>query len=321
MTGLYVLAAAALAVVCCACVFSEIETHHRRKIYRQSVSGGNGRNFVGLNGKSGEFLRANAKEIGALNVKIIELLAKETWRISANSKAVSMPGILSKAGGFDEACVKSGMRGYISIEGFCLIRLKMAVLLGVFGMLFGFCFSNLLGIILLLLGFVLGWSAPKHSLNSLVSLRAKELERHLPEMLDVVAIGMRSGLSFDRSLEIYSGRFQTILSGEFASAQRQWKSGLSRRDVALREIAKTYNSDVFSRAIETIIRSLRYGSSMIDGLEAAARDARVSYRTARQEEVAKAPVKMMIPTGVLILPAMLILVLGPVLLELIGGGL
>jgi tight adherence protein C len=60
---------------------------------------------------------------------------------------------------------------------------------------------------------------------------------------------------------------------------------------------------------------------MIDGLEAAARDARVSYRTARQEEVAKAPVKMMIPTGVLILPAMLILVLGPVLLELIGGGL
>ena len=34
---------------------------------------------------------------------------------------------------------------------------------------------------------------------------------------------------------------------------------------------------------------------------------------------AKAPVKMMVPTGVLILPAMLMLVLGPVLLELAGG--
>ena len=38
-----------------------------------------------------------------------------------------------------------------------------------------------------------------------------------------------------------------------------------------------------------------------------------------EERVAKAPVKMMVPTGVLILPAMLMLVLGPVLLELAGG--
>ena len=43
------------------------------------------------------------------------------------------------------------------------------------------------------------------------------------------------------------------------------------------------------------------------------------YKARRQEAVAKAPVKMMVPTGVLILPAMLMLVLGPVLLELAGG--
>lgn len=35
--------------------------------------------------------------------------------------------------------------------------------------------------------------------------------------------------------------------------------------------------------------------------------------------MAKAPVKMMMPTGALILPAMLLLVLGPVLLELANG--
>lgn len=38
-----------------------------------------------------------------------------------------------------------------------------------------------------------------------------------------------------------------------------------------------------------------------------------------EERVAKAPVKMMMPTGALILPAMLLLVLGPVLLELANG--
>ena len=45
----------------------------------------------------------------------------------------------------------------------------------------------------------------------------------------------------------------------------------------------------------------------------------MAYRARRQEQVAKAPVKMMVPTGTLILPAMLIMVLGPVLLEMAGG--
>lgn len=43
------------------------------------------------------------------------------------------------------------------------------------------------------------------------------------------------------------------------------------------------------------------------------------HRAQVEERVAKAPVKMMVPTGTLILPAMLLLVLGPVLLELMEG--
>lgn len=64
---------------------------------------------------------------------------------------------------------------------------------------------------------------------------------------------------------------------------------------------------------------MRFGSSLVEGLEEASLEARNSYKTKQEEKVAKAPVKMMIPTGTLILPAMLILVLGPVLLELING--
>ncbi len=58
---------------------------------------------------------------------------------------------------------------------------------------------------------------------------------------------------------------------------------------------------------------------MVESLESAARESRMAYRARRQEQVAKAPVKMMVPTGTLILPAMLIMVLGPVLLEMAGG--
>ena len=76
---------------------------------------------------------------------------------------------------------------------------------------------------------------------------------------------------------------------------------------------------LLARVIENIVRSLRFGATMADNLEDAAREARSGYKARRQEAVAKAPVKMVVPTGVLILPAMLMLVLGPVLLELAGG--
>ena len=71
--------------------------------------------------------------------------------------------------------------------------------------------------------------------------------------------------------------------------------------------------------MERIVRSLRFGSTLAPDLEAAASEARARHRAQVEERVAKAPVKMMVPTGALILPAMLILVLGPVLLELMQG--
>ena len=48
-------------------------------------------------------------------------------------------------------------------------------------------------------------------------------------------------------------------------------------------------------------------------------EARQSHKAYVEEKVMKAPVKMMLPVGTLILPSMLILVLGPVLLDLAQG--
>ena len=52
-------------------------------------------------------------------------------------------------------------------------------------------------------------------------------------------------------------------------------------------------------------------------LEVLAAEVRATYRADMEEAVAKAPVKMLVPTAALILPAMLIVVMAPVLLEFI----
>lgn len=68
------------------------------------------------------------------------------------------------------------------------------------------------------------------------------------------------------------------------------------------------------RFASNVVRCLRFGSPMNRMLEALASEARGCYRAKMEEKVAKAPVKMLVPTAVLILPAMLIVVMAPVFL-------
>ena len=49
-------------------------------------------------------------------------------------------------------------------------------------------------------------------------------------------------------------------------------------------------------------------------------DIRRRRRAAIERQIAKAPVKLLIPTGTCILPAMLILIMGPVLLQFVQTG-
>lgn len=214
---------------------------------------------------------------------------------------------------------RAGLAGSVSLRGLALARVRLAGLGVAVGFLVGFVFSLEFAFLLACVGLCLGWASPGWALRSCGKARRDELEKHLPEMLEVVSLGLRSGLSFDRCVDTYVDHFDTLLSRSLASAKRQWALGFSSRDEALRAFAEAYDSALLSRCVEAIVRSLRFGSSLAESLESIAGEARSAYRAVRQEKVAKAPVKMMVPTGALMLPAMLLLVLGPILLELIEG--
>ena len=219
----------------------------------------------------------------------------------------------------EDQLLRAGLEGRIGAVGWNEAQVRLALLASAGGAVVGAVASPELAAVLGVAGLVAGWRALPGALRRRCSRRAEAMERDLSEMLDVVALGMRSGLSFDRSLQLYTEHFQTLLGASFKAAHRQWSCGLCGREEALRRVAASYDSALLARVAENIIRSLRFGSTLADSLEDAAREARSAYRARKQEQVAKAPVKMMVPTGVLILPAMLILVLGPVLLELAGG--
>ena len=141
------------------------------------------------------------------------------------------------------------------------------------------------------------------------------VERHVPEMVDAVALGMRAGLSFESAFSLYCSRFDDELAMACRRACRSWESGMETRDEALRKLADEMDVASLTTFVNNTTRCLRYGNPMSRMLEVMASEARGCYRAKMEELVAKAPVKMLLPTAGLILPAMLIVVMGPILLE------
>lgn len=67
----------------------------------------------------------------------------------------------------------------------------------------------------------------------------------------------------------------------------------------------------------TVSQALKFGSPLASALESQAQAIREEQRSQLEEEIEKVPVKMLIPLGTLIVPAMLLSILGP----LIGSSL
>lgn len=171
-----------------------------------------------------------------------------------------------------------------------------------------------------LLSLVLSMRAP-----AMLSARAKRRMRsacdeQIDVMADIMAMGVRSGLSFDASLELYCQKFDNDLSSKLEEARTQWTTGLASRQQALITLADSVGSKALRRFAETSLQSIHCGSPLAEMLNRFSRDIRRRRRCAVERQIEKAPVKMLIPTGVCILPAMLILVMGPVALQFIQSG-
>ena len=211
---------------------------------------------------------------------------------------------------------KAGLETVLTQGGFALARLRLAAIAGLAGALVGCFFSSLLMGIGLAIGILIGWSAPMRALKEESRSRSLSAEHQLSQMIEVVVLGLKSGMSFDRSLLLYCDSFDGSLSTSLASVQRQWSHSLISRAEGLRSIARSYDSKLFDRFAENVIRSLRFGTSLADNLGLLAIEARAVRKAKLEEQVAKAPVKMLLPVGALILPAMLILIMGPIMLDL-----
>ncbi len=156
--------------------------------------------------------------------------------------------------------------------------------------------------------------------RKLAELR-ESCEAELATMADIVVLGLRAGLTFDAALSLFCAKFDSALSCEIERGLLRWKGGLCTRAEALDGIAERVDSAALRRFSQTVVHALANGSPLADMLERFSADVRLQQQATIERKVEKAPVKMLIPMGVCILPAMLILVMGPVMLQFSSSGL
>ncbi len=133
------------------------------------------------------------------------------------------------------------------------------------------------------------------------------------EMIDIVRLGLSAGLSFDAALEIYCSSRESDLARRLKQALVSWRSGLGSREGELMAVA----TDMHVRALESFAiatgEALALGAPLADTLLAQSREIRSAHRASVERAIERAPVKLLIPTGTLILPALLLSILGPLL--------
>jgi len=159
--------------------------------------------------------------------------------------------------------------------------------------------------------------APDLWLANRVQKRQQEVVRDLPDMLDMLTISVEAGLGFDAALAKLVRNSEGALAEEFGRVLQQVQTGSSRKE-ALRDLAERMQVSELAAFTAAIVQADMFGISIAHTLHTQAGELRLRRRQHAEELAQKAPVKMVIPLVTCILPATMIVVLGPAAVRIAG---
>jgi tight adherence protein C len=210
----------------------------------------------------------------------------------------------------------AGKPGNLTPEDFAAVRLIAAAVVAAIGLLLGLLLANpvYLGIGIVL-GAILGFFLPVLWLQQKVDARRSEIQKGLPDALDLLVICVDAGLGFDASLTRVTEKFKNALSEEFAKVLREVSLGRPRLE-ALDEMGRSSGVEDLHNFIQAVIQSEQFGTGVGKILRIQADEMRRKRRQRAQEKAAQATLKMMLPMVGCIFPTLWIVLLGPAALIL-----
>ena len=200
-------------------------------------------------------------------------------------------------------------------------RFGGALVMGVMSLLVAFTLPIPLGqqLLLILVAFVLGYLLPGVWLGSKISKRQEEVTKSMPDALDLLTICVEAGLGFDAAMQKVAEKWDNELSRAFARTVQEMRLGKLRRE-ALRSMATSLDVPDMTSFTAAIIQADQLGVSMAKVMRIQSDTMRMKRRQRAEEKARQAPVKMMFPLVFFIFPTILIVLLGPAIIQIRDSG-
>lgn len=181
----------------------------------------------------------------------------------------------------------------------------MALLLFAFS---GLPLANFLLVVLASIG--LGLYMPVLWLNGRIRARQHQIRRGLPDAIDLITVSVEAGLGLEAAMARVARERDDEVAQGFAQVLVEVQIGKTRAE-ALRDMATRAGIMELSSFVTAILQAEQLGVNIAKVLRIQSDVMRVQRRQRAEEEAQRAPVKMSVVLVLFLLPALMLVILGP----------
>jgi tight adherence protein C len=170
----------------------------------------------------------------------------------------------------------------------------------------------------LLGGAVIGYLLPGNIVKRLGRKRQLTILHELPAILDLLVVTLEAGQGLLEAIKVVgreTARQGRVLGKEFTTAAAEMSAGVTLED-SMRNLSERTGVDDLKAIGAVFIQSKEIGGRLGPSLRAAAELLSAKRRLMAEEAAQKSSVKMLLPLVLLILPAMMIIILGPAIIQI-----
>ncbi len=149
--------------------------------------------------------------------------------------------------------------------------------------------------------------------------RRDEIQGRLPDAVDLIEICVSSGMGLDMAWHAVTDeirRVSRVLADEMELTLLEISLGLSRTE-AMRHMAQRTGADEISSLVALLVQSERFGASIAEALSTFAHSMREIQSRRAEESAEKMAVKLLFPMVLFIFPALLIVMVGPAVMNIV----
>jgi tight adherence protein C len=210
--------------------------------------------------------------------------------------------------------LRAGLTGTVRAEEFVALQMAsvlMGLAVGITALVTHFGGPKL-GVFLLLVLPVAGFLGPTKWLGRRIKTRRDTVTNDLPDVLDLMTISVAAGLGLEQSMQVTCAHFESPVCDELALTLREMELGLSRHDALENLKLRTDIDDLVTFSV-VLSQADMLGLPIGRVLQAQGDEMRDKRRQRARERAAKVPVKILFPLVFCFLPAIMILILGPLI--------